>query len=328
MSSPDPLAWRREGLVVTVAPGRDAWASHAQSPVILPISDRLWRIYFSVRDADNRARMAAVDVDPSAGMKVVDEHLEPMLAPATAGAFDHEGFGPGAVVVEEGRVWLYYSGVSVRRDVRFQYAIGLAVSEDGGLSFRRAAQGPVIATGPRDPYFSSTPAVLRTAAGWRMWYTGGTGWREVDGVLDPFYEIRTAASQDGLTWTGSSTAVPTQEPWIALTRPSPLAIAGGVRLWFCWRGRGYRDPAFSGEGYRLVWIDLDTNGIAVGQPTEVRFENPPASHEFDATAQAYPCIVPYGNDLIMVYNGDDFGARGFGWARLRGGAGPAGTGAS
>jgi hypothetical protein len=34
-------------------------------------------------------------------------------------------------------------------------------------------------------------------------------------------------------------------------------------------------------------------------------------------------VLPYGDDLIMFYNGDEFGKAGFGWARLPGGARPA-----
>jgi hypothetical protein len=37
------------------------------------------------------------------------------------------------------RIFLYYFGISLRRDVPYQSAIGLAISDDGGASFRRAA---------------------------------------------------------------------------------------------------------------------------------------------------------------------------------------------
>jgi hypothetical protein len=33
--------------------------------------------------------------------------------------------------------------------------------------------------------------------------------------------------------------------------------------------------------------------------------------------QAYPCVVPYGNNLYLFYNGDGFGQTGFGFARVQ-----------
>jgi hypothetical protein len=51
----------------------------------------------------------------------------------------------------------------------------------------------------------------------------------------------------------------------------------------------------------------------------VQFENPPVTGDFDSWMQAYACVVPHGEDLVMFYNGNDFGRAGFGWARSPGG---------
>ena len=32
--------------------------------------------------------------------------------------------------------------------------------------------------------------------------------------------------------------------------------------------------------------------------------------------QAYPCVVPRGDELLLFYNGDGFGQTGFGFARM------------
>src|SRR5215472_5017115 len=83
---------------------------------------------------------------------------------------------PSSVLLLGKRVLLYYIGYSLRRDVPHQLAIGLAVSDDGGANFRRAAAGPVLAIGPFDPYFASTPCVARAGDGFRMYYASGVGW--------------------------------------------------------------------------------------------------------------------------------------------------------
>jgi hypothetical protein len=310
--------WRREGQLVTVQPGHTWWATHAQLPTVLPLSERLWRVYFGARDASQRGHIVAVDVDPDDGMRIVTEHLDPLLERGSIGAFDHEGTIPAAAIVVDGRVRLYYIGVSLRRDVRAQVSIGLAISEDG-LKFRRAFAGPVRGVGPHDPYFTSAPTVLRTPDGYRMWYVSGTQWRDIDGLLDVFYEIRTTRSDDGLIWDPrSETAVALRPPLEAgLGRPWIIDSSDGRRMWLSRRGHSYRGP---GDGaYRLVSIAADTRGAFAGPAEPVQFANPPAAGDFDSWMQAYACIVPHGEDLVMLYNGNDFGRAGFGWARLPGG---------
>ena len=196
--------------------------------------------------------------------------------------------------------------------------IGLAVSDDG-LRFRRAFAGPVHGIGPFDPYFTSAPTLLRTSDGYRMWYVGGTQWRETNGELELFYEIRTTRSSDGLIWDlRSETAVALDAPIEAgLGRPWIAEIGGGRRLLMSRRGESFRGP---GEGaYQLVSIAADSQGSFSGTAEPVRFENPPGAGDFDSWMQAYACIVPHRDDLIMLYNGNDFGRAGFGWARLPGG---------
>lgn len=325
MTEQDISRWRREGFIPVPTCSSAGWASHAQNPTLLPLSERLWRIYFAARDPHNRGRMAALDVDPGADMKVLEAHLEPMLKPGPPGTFDHEASGPGSALVVDGQIWMYYTGLTVRRDVPLQFAIGLALSDDG-LKFRRAQNGPVISTGPLDPYFATNPAVLRSGDRWRMWYVSGTGWEHVAGSLEPSYELRTVTSCDGVNWDrASSTAVAVSEPWIGLGRPWAVARPQGFWLWFCRRGRDFRG-ADASEPYRLAWTELDRSGVSLASTSEIGFENPPKSGDFDDVAQAYPCVLPYRDDLIMFYNGNDFGAAGLGWARLEGGAALAGTG--
>jgi len=312
----EPPRWRREGLLVAVKRDHPWWVSHAQMPTVLPLSDRLWRVYFAARDRSNRSRILAVDLDPSNDMQIVAEHFDPLLDLGPPGAFDHMGVGPSVALMVDGQVRLYYTGIFVRQDVRIQSAIGLAISDDG-LNFRRPFRGPVFSTGPFDPFFSAACTVLRSPEGYRMWYTSGTDWRMVNGQLDYFYEIRTTRSANGLTWDPSSDAAVSLEapadaglvrPWITETRH-------GRRLWFSRRGVSHHGP---GEGaYHLVSVPADARQSFAGQRERVQFENPPVAGDFDSWMQAYACIVSHCDEWIMFYNGDDFGQSGFGWSRLR-----------
>ena len=309
--------WQRHGLLVSVKPGHPWWRSHAQLPTILPISDRLWRVYFAARDAHNRSRIVAVDVDPADEMRVVAEHLEPLLDRGDLGAFDCEGVLPSCALATEGEIRLYYIGVALRRDVPWQTAIGLAVSEDG-INFRRVTPGPVLAVGPYDRYFTTTPTVLRDATGYRMWYSGGTQWYEVDGRSEANYEIRLCRSSDGVIWDHRTKAILPADIMngAGVGRPWVTKTASGYRMWFGGRGASYREAS---EGaYRLYSVAIEGDD-ATRMAERMLFKNPPVDGDFDSWMQAYPSVAAYGRDLIMFYNGNDFGCDGFGWARLAGG---------
>lgn len=307
--------WERQGLLVRVQ-AEQGWTSHAQGPTVLELAPRLWRIYFAGRDASNRATVRAVDVDPGDGMRVVARHLSPLLSPGEVGCFDSMGLGPSCALRIDGRVHLYYTGVYVRQDVRFQLSVGLAIGDDG-LTFRRASAGPVWAAGLDDPYFVSTPCIRPDAGGYRMWYVSGTGWIYGAGGVEPTYALRTCWSPDGLTWgPRSRLALQPTGTATALGRPWVTAEADGLRLWFCQRGDDFRHAG--SEAYRIASLPLDSTGAAKGTPIPVAFSPPPHPGEFDDWMQAYCCVMPWQGGHVMFYNGNGFGEAGFGWAIRRG----------
>jgi hypothetical protein len=305
--------WTRHGLLLPVKPSHRWWKSHAQSPTVLVVSPRRWRIYFAGRDGGNRASILAVDVDPRNDMRVLAEHLDPMLADSPRGTFDCAGLGPSCALPIDGRVQLFYSGVQPRSDVKFQIAIGLAVSDDG-LSFERKFVGPIRSIGPTDPYFVSTPFVRPVEGGYRMWYTSGTGWEEHDGTLEPTYVLRSCRSRDGIVWeTGSSLVLPDDaDGRFSQTRPWISRDNDSLRLWYSQRGRNFRSSG--DEGYRLYSCRLGVHGDFAGDVQPVVFDNPPAAGEFDSWMQAYACVMRTESREILFYNGDEFGKAGIGWA--------------
>jgi hypothetical protein len=313
--------WRRMGLILAPPQAHPWWLSHAQMPSILPLSDNLWRIYFSARASENRSRVLAVDVDPGASMAIQARHDSPLFDRGERGAFDHAGVLPSCAVATPETVRLYYVGLVERRDVRAQAEIGLATAADG-LTFTRAFPGPVHGIGPHDPYFTSAPMAHRRGAQWRLYYVGGTAWSHETGAEEPAYQVRLARSEDGQIFSPLSEQV---IPWAVCAspgqgRPWVAALKGQERLWISLRGERFREPG--AQAYRLASCPLNAEGLACGPIEPVVFENPPKVDEFDSWMQAYACVVPYKDDLIMVYNGDGFGASGFGWAVMPGGARP------
>ncbi len=306
--------WTRRGLVVTPPRGDARWASHAQIPTVLALAGDRWRIYFAARDEDNRATVFAADVDPRDEMRVLDVHAHPLLEPGEFGAFDAAGLGPSCALLVDGRIHLYYVGVAARADVPHPLAIGLAVSDDG-LAFERATTGPVLSIGPYDPFFVSAPFVRHTATGYEMWYMSATRWLRTGGRVEAEYVVRHSESADGVVWSSAtSLALAAGDPNIvAVARPWIARCGGRTQLWFSHRGADFRGA--SSGAYRLAHAPLGDDGKRAAAPIErVHFENPPRPGDWDDRMQAYPCVVPSDDGLVMFYNGNDFGRHGFGWA--------------
>ena len=107
---------------------------------------------------------------------------EPLLPLGERGTFDDNGMMPSCIVVDRALKYLYYIGWNPQVTVSYRLAIGLAVSEDGGRTYRRYLGRAVcwIATATSR---SSTPLPASSARAdrWRMWYISCTGWDEVHG---------------------------------------------------------------------------------------------------------------------------------------------------
>ena len=95
---------------------------------------------------------------------------------------------------------------------------------------------------------------------------------------------------------------------IGLSRPCVHRVGSRYAMWYAVRGEHYRiGYAESPDG--LHWERMDQHLVWQG-----------AAGAWESDEQAYPCVLRHGSDWYMLYNGNRYGATGFGWARLvRGG---------
>lgn len=310
--------WIRERLIVSPPEGHAWWATHAQSPTIVPLNERLWRVYFGARDTQPLSRIMCVDLDPSDGMKIVKLHEDPVLEHGPAGCFDCHGVAPGAALSVDGQIYLYYTGAVRRLDVPYTMAIGLAVSDDG-LNFTRACDGPVRAIGPTEPYFSGAPFVGRTNCGFELWYVSGLGWSHRAGELrgEPVYNIRRTHSADGISWRDQGELMLGDDRITenVVARPWVLRTSEAAEVWYSARAsHGFRDGAPG--AYRIWHGRMSGDDRRVEDVSAIAYANPPARGEWDGEMQAYGAVARHGDDFMMLYNGNGFGRTGFGYARL------------
>jgi hypothetical protein len=237
-----------------------------------------------------------------------------VLGLGSLGAFDDSGAMPSCVIDVSDEKRLYYIGWNRAVTVPYRLSIGLAVSTDGGMTFSRADDGPIMDRTPAEPYFCTAPFVLRDGGAWRMWYVSTTAWEEVRGHPEPLYEIKYAESDDGVRWKRPNvTCIAPRSPAEATARPWVIRDSDGYRMWYCYRSnvdyrtnreRSYRiGYAESKDGVSWERMD-DAAGIDV------------SDEGWDSQMIEYPSVYDHGGKRHLLYNGNGFGESGIGHAVL------------
>jgi hypothetical protein len=309
------MNWRKRGLIFTTDHHQAWMVSHSQVPVVTaPGEDRL-RIYFGTRDLQNRTTTTFIEVESENPSNVVYVHDRPVLALGKCGCFDDSGAMPSWVVDHEGRQYLYYIGWNVGVTVPYRNSIGLAMSEDGGLTFHRVFDGPIMDRIPHEPHLCATPCILIEDGVWRMWYLSGVEWQIHDGRPEPYYHIKYAESQDGVSWRREGrVCIDFKTPDEGgIARPSVLKDGGVYRMWYSHRsGRDYRTNR-SGS-YRIGYAESSDGLDWTRKDDEVGIDVSPTG--WDSEMIAYPFVIDAHGRRHMFYNGNGFGRSGVGYAVL------------
>jgi hypothetical protein len=299
------LRWSAKGRIFP-PPGAalpDWIGGYGAIPFAVDLGDRRARVFFSGRDAQNRAQIGACTLDlESMQVEIGSVTPQALIAPGPPGAFDESGCSMSSIVCHGSRWLLYYTGWMLGRTVPFYLAAGLAVSDDGGRTFRKHSAAPMLDRTAVDPFLTASPSVLIEDGLWRMWYISGISWESLREGVRHRYLIKYAESDDGIHWRRDGRiAIPFEnEQEYAMGRPHVLKDGDTYRMWFCIRGDQYRIAcAQSPDG--LVWQRVP--------------ELPPAAADWDAAMQAYPMVLRDGKRWLMFYNGNGYGATGFGWAQ-------------
>ena len=306
------MGWRKQGFVF-VPDGSISWMrTHAQVPTAFVVDDVV-RVLIATRDDRGRARVGVVDLSRRDPTQVVRVHETPALDFGAPGTFDEDGVMPSEVLDVDGELWMYYSGWNQKVSTPYHNATGLAVSVDGGRTFRRKYEGPVLERTAEEPHLAVTPTVVRDGARFLCWYISGLRWIDVNGHREPVYAIKHAFSDDGVHWTRPSRlCIEQRHENEAFSRPCVRKSTSGWEMWYCFRdSHDFRDGsgsyrigyATSTDGQEWVRRDDDV-GITVSESG------------WDSTMICYPFVFDIGADRYMVHNGNGFGRSGFGICKL------------
>lgn len=302
------MGWERLGVVFAPA-GEEAFArSHAALPTPVHLEGDLFRVFFSSRDAENRSSAVHVDVELGARPRLASGACRIALSPGADGSFDDSGIGVGSVVRVGDKHRLYYMGWNLGVRAPWRNSIGLAdCGEAEPGSFERVFLGPLLDRSPEDPYTLSYPWVLRLRDDdWRVWYGSNLTWGASS--ADMSHVVKSARSRDGLRWERDGRTVVgfADAAEYAIARPTVVPVEGGYLMAFACRGGRYRiGAAVSRDGEN--WTRADE-----------RFGLRPTGHGWDGEATCYPALFWHGDRLWLAYNGNGYGATGFGLATWQG----------
>jgi len=291
----------------------------AQSPQTLVFDDFV-RIYFSTREKDKTGKylshISFVDFDKNfKSVKNISNDV--VISLGDLGCFDEHGIFPMNVLRDKDRVIAYTTGWNRKVSVSADASIGLAISDDNGLHFRKFGSGPVMTASLTEPFLVCDAFVAIFDDIYHMWYIYGTKWinDQHNGSPERVYKIAHASSDDGINWNRNSKPIISdklnENECQAL--PTVIHFNGLYHMFFCYReatcfreikSRGYR----IGYAYSEDMIDWIRDDTEVGLFTSV--------DDWDSDMLCYPHVFHCDNKIYMLYNGNEFGRYGFGLAVL------------
>lgn len=301
------LNWIRKGLIFDPS-GKLNWASHtALQPTPLRLSDEVIRVFAGFRDDEGISRVGWVDVDSKDPSRVLGYSKAPALDTGLPGTFDDNGVVPSAVVKREDKIYLYYAGYQIVKNVRFLVLCGLAVSTDNGDTFSRLQHTPVLERTDDEFLFRVIHTILWDEGKWKVWYGGGNHFIQGGTKTLPVYDIRYMESADGIHFPAKGKVVlQNGEGEHRVGRPYVIKRNGIYQMFF-----GASTPQ---EPYRLSFAE-STDGLT-WQRKDDQFGLAYTAGDFDSDMSAYPGLISVGDRLYMFYNGNEYGRQGFGYALL------------
>jgi predicted GH43/DUF377 family glycosyl hydrolase len=291
----------------------------SQSPQALVMIDRV-RVYFSTRVRDSIGKylshIAFVDFDKN--MKdIIQVSKHTVIELGKLGCFDEHGIFPMNIVRDGNRVLGYTSGWNRKVSVSVDASIGLAISYDEGLTFKKYGNGPILTASLYEPFLVGDPCVVLYEGRYHMWYIYGTKWKSLEETNPPdrVYKIAHAISADGINWQRESKPIIQDKLHADECQALPTVFHrnGKYHMYFCFRDihgfRTQREKAYRiGYAYSsnlTNWIRDDGNaGIDVSE------------EGWDSVMQCYPHTFELNGKIYMLYNGNEFGRLGFGIAML------------
>jgi len=296
--------WKKLGCIFKAENQTESIYSHTAMPQAYHLYDDIFRIYFGSRNKNSKPSINYVEIDIKEPNKILKISENPVLEKSEWGMFDDNGLYPGNLLKIDEKLYMYYMGRSNGQEPLYYMAIGLAQSDDNGLSFQKISKAPILDRNKYDPWMTTTPFIMKEDKVYHMWYTSGFGWNMDKKNPKSYYHIKYAKSFDVINWepTGK-VCIDLKDEESNIAAPTVLKEDGIYKMWY-----SYVDTASYKIGYAesengLDWIRKDEEvGISL------------SDSGWDSECMAYPCVFLHKGKKYMLYSGNTLGKEGIGLA--------------
>ena len=301
------MHWTKQGLIF--CPNDDAEWMHntALTPTPILHSNDTIRIYAAFRDAVGRARIGFIDVDATNPSRIRRISKRPVLDLGRPGCFDDNGVILGDVIAVDGLIYMYYVGFQIPMNVKFLAFSGLAVSQDQGETFTRTKETPILDRANKSLYIRAIHSVLKENNRFRIWYSCGSAWENINTIKYPKYEIYYTESSDGVSF-------PNNDGHLVLSCDSHEYRIGRPRVAHCEDGFKMR---FTSDTYNKLYscgVARSPDGIKWHRTIEQSI--PLSRRGWDSSQISYQTELSTEFGDYLFYCGNDMGRGGVGYAKL------------
>jgi hypothetical protein len=292
------------GLILEAKGQHDWIITHTSACCAIHLEGDEYRIYFHGRNEENQSQPGFIEVDLANPKKILNITAAPLVKVGKPGLFDDSGVLGPWLVDSDGRAYMYYSGWTRGVSVPYYSAVGLAISNDGGKTFKKYSDAPILDRSEIDPYMVISGCVRKEKENWQMWYSSAKDFQIMNGEPMYYYHIKYAESKDGIHWDRNGRVCIDFEHQneTRIGRPCVMKENGLYKMWYSYAAPAYRiGYAESEDG--IHWIRKDQEvGIDVSQSG------------WDSEMLCYAFVFEHKRRKYMLYNGNEYGKTGLGYA--------------
>ncbi|MBB3315500.1 hypothetical protein FHT77_001342 [Rhizobium sp. BK181] len=300
-----PFEWKKAGLIFEPnIPG----FTHGSHPCATHFQDDVFVVTFTCRDANRRSHVFLSYASVADGKMTLIGEPKLALSPGPVGYFDCDGVISVCLIAHSGQTHLYYVGWQNLPDGLWICDTGRATLDPKALTLVKDFPGPVLGRDKTNPLFAAATAFHIDGDVWHTWYNSGVKWEKRESGWHHHYGIHHAQSSDGIDWVcDPGMCIPFADEYeYAFGRPSVFYSEGLYAMWFAHRATKEIDTyriGFASSADGLKWERNDAiSGIDV------------STSGWDSQMICYPYVFEHRDHMYMLYNGNNYGATGFGLA--------------
>ena len=303
------MAWQKLGRVYG-PDGSLNWAQHsALTPTPWLLDSETIRVFVGFRDQSGISRIGWVDVDSKDPLEVKQVSQTPVLDIGRPGAFDDNGVILGDIIAINDEIYMYYVGFQKAEKVKFLAFSGIAKSKDGGNTFSRISDAPVLDRCHDGLYIRAIHSIRREEDKYRIWYAIGNDWQVIKDGVYPRYHIQTMTSDNGIDFYGvGDECLTVTGNEYRIGRPRVYRTDNKYVMYFTAGSiSGSYLPGYAESSDGVIWKRDDSKlGITL------------STQGWDSRHLCYPALIKSSGKTYMFYNGNNMGFDGFGCATLLG----------